>query len=106
LSINPLSIKTLWHIRIISDLANGDLADAQGSLDRMRSLKWFDPTDPVINDVSNARASVDKMPVFSSSGEIPKTDEADGFSFGLYRRNFGISNIVGSLDKLTLSCRE
>jgi hypothetical protein len=104
--IPPSVIQELWNTRIISDVLLSNLGDAIGSLDHIRAMKWFDPANPVVKAVNDARLQADTMTAFQAEGEIPPPEDSDGFSFPLYRRAFSFRDISGSLDKFTMSCAE
>jgi hypothetical protein len=104
--LKPTVVRSLWETRIKASLAIGDLVDALDSLDSLKKVSGFDSSSPIVKLVENSRAKADAQPIFGTAGKIPDGDKGQGVYFGLYRRNFGFTNISGSLDRFTLSCKQ
>jgi len=104
--LKPAVVRTLWETRIKASLGIGDLVDALDSLDHLKKASGFDAGSPIVKLVENSRAKADSAPVFLTTGKIPDGDKGQGALFGLYRRNFSFTNISGSLDGFTLSCKQ
>jgi hypothetical protein len=100
-------VRNLLETRIKASLGLGDMVDALNSLDRLKAVRGFDPASPIIKLVEDVRAQADGKTVFGTAGKIPENGDAgQGVYLGLYRRNFGFTDISGSLDRFTLSCKQ
>ena len=104
--VPPEVLRSMLRTDIAASLSAGDLAEAVIMLRMLTQTKGFDPADPLVKLVADTRARINPLPSFAASARIPDAADADGFSFIPYRRNFTFTNIVGKLDRYTLSCRE
>ena len=102
----PDVLRSMLRTDIAASLSAGDLAEAVITLRALTRAKGFDPADPLIKLVADTRTRIDPLPSFAASARIPDAADSDGFTFTPYRRNFTFTNIVGKLDRYTLSCRE
>jgi len=102
----PAVLRNLYHVEIRSSLALGDIVDAAKSLGRLAHTRGFDAADPVIGQVRDMKTKIDAAPSYGAAGRIPAADEADGYSFWLYRRYFSFADVVGKLERVTINCQE
>lgn len=98
--------QTLLETRLKSALFLGDLVDALDAEDRLKTMKSFNPSSPILEVVDQVRSKADSMPLFSVSAKIPEVSEGESTFVGLYRRNFAFLDIKGSLSDFTLNCRQ
>lgn len=102
----PVSVvRNLWRTRVLAAFARGDIVDGLVSMDRLKAVEWVG-LDPLIKYVQDMRAKADAMPVFGTSAKIPKPEDGDSLTLGLYRRVFTFKDVKGTLDRFVLSCRQ
>jgi hypothetical protein len=105
--LKPSVVRNLWETRIKASLVLGDMVDALDSLDRLKATKGFDPASPMVKLLEEGRARLENGTAFATAAKIPESsDGVQGSYVGLYRRNFAFTDISGSLDRFTLSCKQ
>ncbi len=102
----PAALKNLMRSRIIADLGLNDVDDAVITVAAYKNVRDFDPADPLLKLVEDARRKIDAQPQFAALQRIPGVDEGSGRYFILSRRNFSFTTVSGSLDKFSLNCRQ
>lgn len=104
---DPIHI-AIHKLRIQASLATGDLVGAHDGLEKLKKIKRFDASDPIVDLVAQSVVKAESMSVVASKVRIPLAHDAeeDGAwaSIGLFRRHFGFGGISGALDKLFLRC--
>lgn len=104
--VPPEVLRAMLRNNILANLSLGDMAEAVVSFRMLARTKGYDPADPIAKAVSDTLAKVNTLPYLSSPAKIPDGENADGYTFTLFRRAFTFTNIVGKLDRYTMVCRE
>jgi hypothetical protein len=99
------TLKQMMRFRIIADLGLNNIDDAVLAADMYGRTKNFDPADPLLKLVEDARNKADALPQLIVSKRIPNFHEA-GDNYSISRRTFSFTTVSGSLDKFALDCRQ
>jgi hypothetical protein len=98
--------QNLFRMNITASLYRGDIVGAAKTLGSFSKTRIYDPADSLAKLVADAKEKIDELPFYAMEGKIPSADEADGYGFFLYRRDFAFTKIAGALFDYTLSCHE
>jgi hypothetical protein len=98
--------ESLFRIKIDASLCFGDVVAATKTLAVFRKVFGIDTTDPVVTRVESLKKKLGELPSYAMDLKIPAAEEADGFGFYLYRRDFAFTKISGALFGFTAICRE